>query len=138
MFSIINKINIRAAYILLFVFYIASVVVHFLVISRVITYTLINGGRSASYEAQVFQSTISLGILVILLLSAWLIARPKSQKRVWKARILYGLAVFWLIGLVQQLIGTPFERYVMTVLVIIGVIIHVRLAQQQDPRALQP
>jgi hypothetical protein len=41
------------------------------------------------------------------------------------------LTIFWGIGLVMQLLGTAFERYVLSLVLLMGFITHFRLARKK-------
>jgi len=111
-------------------FYGAGVLVHLLVVAQVIPYSWVNGGLSPSYEAQAIQSGVSIVVLGVLGMVVWGISK-RTQLRTWQKRLLYALVAFWILGFVMQLLGTPFERYVMSVALFVGVISHVRLAQSR-------
>lgn len=97
---------------------------HALVILKVIPYTWINGGRSVSYEAQKKQSII--GIIALLANIAFFLVASNiisvdmgSMGNKIIDIILWILAILFMISTVMQLLGTKFERYVMSVIVLI-------------------
>lgn len=114
-------------------FYAVGIVVHALVICKVIPFTWVNGGMSPSYEVQALQSGVSIVALGVLGLIVWGISKRK-QLRTWQKILLYVLVAFWSLGFVMQLLGTPFERYVMSVALLAGVISHVRLSTVQSQK----
>ena len=126
--NVLQRLNIKTARALLASFYSASVAIHVLVISKIIPYTWVNGGMSKSYEVQAQQSAISMLIIGMLFLYVWVISTPQKQKYPWQTRSLYVVAALLAIGFILQLLGTPFERYVMSIILAIGITSHLRLA----------
>jgi hypothetical protein len=116
-------------FILAYLFYIGAILVHVFVISKVLPYHLINGGRSASYEVQVKQSIMSiviLGLGIVYVSIGFLI--PQFKRSIVFMILSFILALFWLLGTVMQLLGTKFERYYISWINLVGVISHVLLA----------
>ncbi len=114
-----------------YVFYVLSIVVHVLVIQKKISYKLINGGRSESYEAQRKISIVSVGVLVIglsVLISyhVW----PEIVASVAGMIVMGMLSIYWLLGLFMQFMGTLFEKKFMVPIVILGIFSHVMIFVQ--------
>lgn len=109
-------------------FYGSGLLVHLLVVAKVIPYSWINGGMSPSYEAQAIQSAVSFAVIAALGVLVWGITK-RNRLRTWQKVLLYALAAFWSLGFVMQLLGTPFERYVMSPLLLVGVASHLFLAR---------
>lgn len=105
------------------VFYALGITVHVLVIAKVIPYTWVNGGRSASYQAQAGQSIVSIVLLGGLYLLVRKIITSATHNK-WHGIILYVLASLWGLGYVMQLLGSQFERFFMSFVLIFGFITH--------------
>ena len=99
-------------------------------------YTWINGGRSASYEAARQASINSIPLFLIGILIA-LIASGIIRMR-WNA-VLKIIILIWLwfgvlfssLGCIFQLLGTPFEKLVMSLVCATSVIAGIRLATEK-------
>lgn len=126
--------------ILIAFFYSVTVLVHVLVIAKIIPYNSVNGGMSKSYEAQIAQSLISLVVIGLLFLFILGISKMERNPKLWQCRALYVITGLWVISLAMQLLGTSFERYVMSLVVLIGVVGHVSLIRnlRQSARKIQP
>ncbi len=109
---------------LIYVFYSLSISIHLLVLIKVIPYDWVSGGQSESYQVQAVQSGISIIVLLCLALLCRKIAATKPASVKWQVITLYALTVFWSIGLLMQLLGTNFERYAMSPVLLLGVISH--------------
>ena len=121
-------IPVQITYSLAFFFYIASFLVHVLVLNKKISYTLVNGGRSRSYTDQQKQSKASILIIAIMfiyILSTMLI--PSSRSTIVFLVIISILVLFWVLGTVMQLLGTKFEKRVVVWINLIGLLSHVLL-----------
>jgi hypothetical protein len=122
-------ISFNLLYPLLYLFYVLSIMIHILVIQKVIDYTLINGGRSESYEAQKKQSISSIILLIIfaIFISITMFI-PTFRTSLLFFIILIILSFFWLLGTVLQILGTKFERYFLVWLNLFGLVTHIFLA----------
>lgn len=109
------------------VFYASAAVAHVLVIAKIIPYSWVNGGMSDSYQEQMIQSVSSLVVLGLLFLFVRHMSKPKVQVKFWQRLALKLITAFWVIGFMLQLLGTPFERYVLSITLAIGVIGHAQL-----------
>ena len=105
------------------IFYALGIAVHVLVITKLIPYTWVNGGRSASYQAQAAQSIASIVLLGGLYLLVRKIITASVHKK-WHGLVLYVLASLWGLGYVMQLLGSQFERFFMSFVLIYGFITH--------------
>lgn len=105
------------------IFYALGIGVHILVITKLIPYTWVNGGRSASYQAQAGQSIVSIVLLGGLYLLVRKIITASFHKK-WHGLVLYVLASLWGLGYVMQLLGSQFERFFMSFVLICGFITH--------------
>jgi hypothetical protein len=108
-------------------FYSLGIAVHLLVIIKVIPYTWVNGGVSESYENQLTQSVTSIVIIAILFGFTRRIASRDAVPKRWQYGALYVIVAFWLIGFIMQILGTSFERYIMSVILLLGVASHILL-----------
>lgn len=121
--------SLELSLILAILFYVVVVFVHLLILRRVIPHTHISGGRIKSFEKQARISTSSIGIallgLVFVLLGYFL---PSIRQTLVYVILAFLLSAFWTLSLVMQLLGTKFERYVMSMVVLLGVLSHVSLA----------
>lgn len=129
-FAMLDKISQRTVRILIVLFYSLTIFIHILIIARIIPYLWVNGGMSQSYEAQVIQSIVSILIVIAIFIYVWIMFAPNKKIKNWQKRILYGIAALWGLGLVQQLFGTPFERYTMSIVVAVGFISHILLVRK--------
>lgn len=107
-------------------FYVFAIALHALVIVKIIPYALINGGLSPSYEAQAVQSAVSIAVFTVLATVVFLISW-RDAPRVWQKWFVYILTGVLVLGLGLQFIGTDFERFVISWLLLVGVIAHVML-----------
>jgi uncharacterized integral membrane protein len=110
-------------------FYSLTVFIHVLIISGIIPFTWVNGGRSETFATQFPISMISMIIAIIGGVFILVVGRNKVTK--YKRRIpalLWFLVLFWSFGFIQQLLGTPFEKMVCSFILLLGVISHLRMA----------
>ena len=133
MLNNIRKINLKKAGIGACIIGLINIVFHLLVIIQIIPYTWINGGRTEFPIAAKELSTSS----IIMTLFNILIALVASQIIPIKLNKFFGkaLSIFLIItlplsfiGIVQQLLGTMFEKTVMSVVTIIGFCFDIRIA----------
>lgn len=110
-----------------------NIVVHILTIMQILPYTWINGGRTESYIAA---KDISISSIIFTVVNI-LIALIASQIIPLKMNKFFGivLSVFLIatlpmsiMGIVQQFLGTIFEKCVMSIVTIIGFVSDVRIA----------
>jgi hypothetical protein len=113
---------------LIVIFYVSALLVQVLVVVKVIPYDWVNGGMSKSYEVQLVQSLMSLVIISVLFIFVLGLASQNGKVKQWKLRALYTITFFWLLGLFLQIAGTEFERYVLSLSLLLGVISHGMLA----------
>lgn len=111
-----------------------ALVVHLLVIAEVIPYTWINGGRSVTLEAQQQLSNMS-----VFILAAMALVNVCAAKTTWRhkaiaivlAVLLWLLFAYSILGIVQQLFGTLFEKLCMSLLCIVNAVMYFRLALEK-------
>ena len=113
---------------LVFICYVASVYIHYLVQKKRIPFTSINGGRSKTFEEQVKvskQSIFILGVLCIYVIATLIF--PEFRKSLVFLIATSLLILFWLFGTVLQILGTKFEKRVVVWINLLGVISHILL-----------
>jgi hypothetical protein len=122
-------LNLQLTFILGYLFYGLVIVVHILIIQRIIPYELVNGGRSQSYEDQRKLSMISalIGLVGLGFIGYSQLFSEMITHWVYFVFVVF-LTLFWLLGSVMQLLGTPFEKRVIIWVNLLGVIVHLSLA----------
>ena len=110
-----------------------NILVHILVILNVIPYLWVNGGRTETFDMAQQISTSSIIMTIINIIIALVASQiiPIKFNRFWGIAISIFLIVtlpLTLIGVVQQLLGTVFEKCVMSIVTIIGFCSDVRIA----------
>jgi hypothetical protein len=122
-------LNLQLTFILGYLFYGLVIVVHILIIQRIIPYELVNGGRSQSYEDQRKLSMISalIGLVGLGFIGYSQLFSEMTTHWVYFVFVVF-LTLFWLLGSVMQLLGTPFEKRVIIWVNLLGVIVHLSLA----------
>lgn len=113
-----------------YLFYGIVLLIHVLIIAKVIPYEWINGGRSESYDAQLQLSISNLVVAVLGFIYVFIIQKFKRLQvnKIFKI-VKWVFVPFWLFSFVLQLLGTPFENYVMSPVVLFGLYVHYRLAR---------
>ncbi|QFF99243.1 hypothetical protein PB01_10590 [Psychrobacillus glaciei] len=111
------------------IFYCLTLSIHILIISGIIPFTWVNGGRSESFATQLPLSIISIFISIIGGVFTLIVGRNilYTYKR-GITIICWLLVVLWSFGFIQQLLGTPFEKMVCSLIVFLGVISNLRMA----------
>ncbi len=113
-----------------YLFYTLVLVTHLLIIFKVIPYTWINGGRSESYNAQIPISIANLVITGLGFLYVFTNQKAKKLHSDKKFRVFkWALVPFWGLSLAMQFLGTSFEIFVMSPVVLMGLFAHVQLAR---------
>ena len=109
---------------------IIAIIVHLLVIFQILPFTWINGGRSASLADAQQTSVISIAILIaMILVNLWACALLPVKGLMPLLRVLlWVLFAYSILGMIQQLLGTAFERFSMSILCIISAVMYFRLA----------
>ena len=128
----INKIRgmkLKTAMNLGIVFYTVAIIVSILIMLGVIPYTWVNGGRSESFDAQLELTKINIIILAIGFIFNLVAGKliPFKFKKVITV-LCWFLFAYWCLSFIMQLIGTPFERFVISWTILIGVVANYRLA----------
>lgn len=111
------------------IFYSLTILIHFLIISKSIPFTWVNGGRSESFAEQLPISVINIVISIIGVVFTLIVGRIKLNKYKRVITIIcWFFVVLWSFGFIQQLFGTPFEKMVCSLVLLIGVISNLRMA----------
>ena len=110
-----------------------NIILHILVIANVIPYLWVNGGRSESY-AKAQQISMSSIIMTIINIGIALIASRIIQVKLnkfWGIMLSAFLIVtlpLSFVGVIQQFLGTPFEKCFTSVITIMGFLADTRIA----------
>lgn len=111
------------------IFYSLTILIHFLIISKSIPFTWVNGGRSESFAEQLPISVINIVISIIGAVFTLNVGRIKLYKYKRGITVIcWVFVVLWSFGFIQQLFGTPFEKMVCSLVLLIGVISNLRMA----------
>ncbi|MEW9109665.1 MAG: hypothetical protein AB2374_09965 [Cytobacillus gottheilii] len=117
------------------IFYSLTILIHFLIISRSIPFTWVNGGRSESFVEQLPISVINFVISIIGVVFTLIVGRIKLYKYNSGITVIcWFFVVLWSFGFIQQLFGTPFEKMVCSIVLLLGVISHLRMAVEKKQR----
>lgn len=121
-------IPIQITYSFAFLFYMAGILIHVLVLKKKISYKLVNGGRSKNYKEQQKQSQASILIIVVIFLYILnTLLFPSFRETIFFLVITSLLVLFWFVGTIMQLLGTKFEKIVVFWVNLIGLISHILL-----------
>ncbi|WP_409274802.1 hypothetical protein V1499_06640 [Neobacillus sp. SCS-31] len=111
------------------IFYSLTILIHFLIISKSIPFTWVNGGRSESFAEQLPISVINIVISIIGVVFTLIVGRIKLYKYKRGITVIcWFFVVLWSFGFIQQLFGTPFEKMVCSLVLLLGVISNLRMA----------
>lgn len=111
------------------IFYSLTILIHFLILIKSIPFTWVNGGRSESFAEQLPISVINIVISIIGVVFTLIVGRIKLYKYKRKITVIcWFFVVLWSFGFIQQLFGTPFEKMVCSLVLLIGVISNLRMA----------
>ena len=111
------------------IFYSLTILIHVLIITKIIPFTWVNGGRSESFAEQLPITVINIVISIIGLVFTVIVGRIKLYKYKRGITIIcWFFVVLWSFGFIQQLFGTPFEKMVCSLVLLIGVITNLRMA----------
>ena len=136
MLTWIRKFSLRKAGICRAAAGIANIIIHILVISKIIPYSWVNGGRTESFEAAQQISVISIGITVGSILLALIASQiiPAKFNKFWGIFLSVFLIVtlpLSLVGVVQQFLGTTFEKCVTWIIALVGFCADTRIALEK-------
>jgi len=122
----LRRITFDSAILLGNLFYLATILIHLLILIKAIPLEWISGGRITSFDEQFQISIINIFLCVIgLLFMQWAHHSRNSNSVRLVASI---LSVVWAMSLILQLLGTSFEIFGMSILVLCGLISHLRLS----------
>ena len=125
----LRKINMKIAVFMGIIFYSLTISIHLLIISEIIPFTWVNGGRSESFAAQLPISIISTIIAIIGGVFTVIIGRNILYKYKRGITVIcWFFVVLWSFGFIQQLFGTPFEKMFCSLILLLGVISNLRMA----------
>ncbi len=132
----IRHFDLRKAGIINIAISVINIIVHILVIKGVLPYQWVNGGRTPSFEAaqQISSSSIFIMIpgIIITLFASQII--PVKFNKFWGiavSALLILLLPVSFIGIIQQFLGTMFEKCVMSIITIIGFCTAARVALEK-------
>ncbi|MFX3672897.1 MAG: hypothetical protein ACE3JQ_00420 [Paenisporosarcina sp.] len=125
----LRKVNMKTAVYMGICFYSLTFLIQVLIISGIIPFTWVNGGRSESLATQLPISIINIIISIIggvftLIVGGNMLYKYKRGITV----MCWFFVVLWSFGFMQQLLGTPFEKMVMSLILLLGVISNMRMA----------
>ncbi|CAH0347177.1 hypothetical protein [Bacillus sp. CECT 9360] len=125
----LRKINMKTAVFMAMCFYSLTFLIQVLIISGIIPLTWVNGGRSESFATQLPISIINIIISIIggvitLIVGGNILYKYKRGITV----ISWFFVVLWSFGFILQLLGTPFEKMVISLILLLGVISNLRMA----------
>ena len=115
------------------IFYSLTILIHVLIISGIIPFTWVNGGRSESFATQLPISIISTIIAIIGGVFTLIVGRNILYKYKRGITVIcWFFVVLWSFGFIQQLFGTPFEKMVCSLILLLGVISNLRMAIEKN------
>ncbi len=129
----IRKFNLRKAGFISVAIGVLTIIVHVLVITGVLPYLWVNGGRSESFEVAQ-QTSFSSIIIILISIVITIIASqiiPIKFNKFWGIVISVFLIItlpLSFIGIIEQFLGTMFEKCVMSIVTIVGFIADTRIA----------
>ncbi|MGZ0879901.1 hypothetical protein ACWZQY_028545 [Priestia megaterium] len=110
------------------IFYSLTILIHFLIISKSIPLIWVNGGRSESFAEQLPISVINIVVSIIGVVFTLIVGKIKLYKYKRGITVIcWFFVVLWSFGFIQQLFGTPFEKMVCSLVLLIGVISNLRM-----------
>jgi len=114
-----------------------GILLHILVLADILPYQWINGGRTESLSQAYQTAALSIVIIVVMKLITLFGARILPMRRNKTAAVilraaLIAIACFSFIGVIQQLLGTIFEKCILSVVNLIGFVADVRIAAQRN------
>ncbi|MCK1999828.1 hypothetical protein MZM54_00340 [[Brevibacterium] frigoritolerans] len=129
MFERLRKISMKTAVLMGICFYSLTILIHTLILSGIIPLTWINGGRSESFDTQLPLSIIGIiisiiGVVFTLNVGGALLNTYKRSVTL----ICWLFVSLWFFGFIQQLLGTPFEKMICSLILVLGIISNLRMA----------
>ena len=125
----LRKINMKTAVLMGLCFYSLTILINVLIISGIIPFTWVNGGRSESFTTQLPISIINIIISIFggvftLFVNGNILYKYKRGITI----ICWFFVVLWSFGFILQFLGTPFEKLVCSLVLLLGVISNLRMA----------
>ena len=110
-----------------------NIIVHVLVILKILPYQWVNGGRIESYEMACQISVASIVVMIVCIFITLIACKiiPLKLNRFWGIALsvlLIAMLPFSLLGVIQQFLGTLFEKCVMSAVAAIGFCSAARIA----------
>lgn len=130
----IKRISLQSAVLINITIILIAILVHSLIIFQVLPYTWVSGGFSPTFEMQKQISVISTMILCVTI-PINLLAYKKILKKklvIVLKILLYILFAYFFFGFFMQLLGTIFERTLMSILCLLSAIMYLRLAIEKN------
>ncbi len=132
MFKLLKEIPLHISGIILIAMNVVTIVIHISVLTKALSFKLINGGRTASFDEAKKQSSMAIVLLLVLSVMVAFFAELTGISIIGGFRIatLVFLILFeltMLFSLVLQLLGTKFEKCVTSIIVFINLIMGLRL-----------
>jgi hypothetical protein len=129
----LRKINMKTAVFMGICFYSLTFLIQVLIISGIIPFIWVNGGRSESFATQLPISIINTIISIIGGVFTLIVGGNIGGNILYKYKrgitvICWFFVVLWSFGFIQQLLGTPFEKMVVSFIMLLGVISNLRMA----------
>lgn len=125
----LRKVNMKTAVYMGICFYSLTFLIQVLIISGIIPFTWVNGGRSESLATQLPISIINIIISIIGGVFTLIVGGNTFYKYKRGITVMcWFFVVLWSFGFIQQLLGTPFEKMVMSLILLLGVISNMRMA----------
>ncbi len=132
----IRKISIKRAGLCALIIGTVAIMVHIMVIAQIIPYTWVNGGRTTTYlEAKDISKTsiliLLVNMLIVLVASKIIPVKLNKIAAILLSVFLIATLPLSLVGVIQQFLGTTFERSIMGIITIIGFLADVRIALEK-------
>lgn len=132
----IRKIDIKKAGVCSAAIGVINIIVHILIITQIMPYTWINGGRSASFELAKQTSLSAIYITIFNIIIALIASKiiPLKMNKFWSILLtvfLLATLPLGLIGVVEQFLGTMFEKCFMSIVATIGFLSDTRIAVEK-------
>lgn len=133
MLAWIRKFDLKKAGYISVLIGVINIIIHILVITGVLPYLWVNGGRSESFTAAQSASFSSIVITVISIIITLIASQiiPIKMNKFWGIAISVFLIVtlpLSVVGIISQFLGTIFEKCVMSIVTIVGFCADTRIA----------
>lgn len=129
----IRKISLQKAGVCSCVIGLMNILVHSMVIFSIIPFSWVNGGRTDTLETARNLSLSSIGltlvnILIVLIASQIIPVKMNKFFKIALSVFLIATLPMSFLGIIQQFMGTTFEKCVMSIITIIGFCADTRIA----------